>query len=177
MLIRLAQPTDAAGIAKVHTDSWRTTYHTIVPAEHLAKLDCAQREKKWFDALSTTSNQYIYVAEDISQGIVGFVSGGPEREINSSYSGELYAIYLLASHQRQGIGTLLTTALVQRLIDQKLHSMRVWVLSENPSRFFYEKLGGKPAGEKKVQIGGTDLLEIAYGWNDTQLLLELANNR
>jgi hypothetical protein len=34
MLIREAFPTDAAALARVHVDSWRTTYAGIVPADY-----------------------------------------------------------------------------------------------------------------------------------------------
>ncbi|EPZ52573.1 hypothetical protein [Alicyclobacillus acidoterrestris] len=36
--IRKAVPDDAAGVAKVHVDSWRTTYREIVNDEFLASL-------------------------------------------------------------------------------------------------------------------------------------------
>ena len=37
-LIRPATLEDAPAIARVHVDTWRTTYAGIVPDEHLAKL-------------------------------------------------------------------------------------------------------------------------------------------
>lgn len=36
--IRKAELTDTKGIAKVHVDSWRTTYTNIVPEEYLRNL-------------------------------------------------------------------------------------------------------------------------------------------
>ena len=45
MLIREASPTDAAAIARVHVDSWRTTYAGIVPADYLANLSYTRREQ------------------------------------------------------------------------------------------------------------------------------------
>jgi|GEM_PF-2746100 len=49
--------------------------------------------------------------------------------------------------------------------------MRLWVLGNNPTRRFYEKLGGRLLGEtKKEEIGGIEVLEVAYefyiGGND-----------
>lgn len=38
MKIRKAVLTDAKGIAKVHVDSWRTTYKNIIPDEFLKKF-------------------------------------------------------------------------------------------------------------------------------------------
>lgn len=44
--------------------------------------------------------------------------------------------------------------------------MLVWVLGDNPSRAFYETLGGRFLGEKDIEIGGVRLEEVAYGWTD-----------
>jgi hypothetical protein len=40
-----------------------------------------------------------------------------------------------------------------------------WVLADNPARFFYERMGGKRAGERDENLWGATLHEIAYGWN------------
>jgi hypothetical protein len=52
MLIREAKITDAAAIAKVHVDSWRTTYVGIVPTAYLAGLSHEQRAEEWRRTLS-----------------------------------------------------------------------------------------------------------------------------
>jgi hypothetical protein len=44
--------------------------------------------------------------------------------------------------------------------------MAVWVLALNPSRKFYEALGGQSIGEQEIERGGRPLVEIAYGWSD-----------
>ena len=50
------------------------------------------------------------------------------------------------------------------------------LLAENPARKFYERLGGQPVYEKPVTIGGMLLLEVAYGWQDVQTLVEPTEN-
>jgi hypothetical protein len=61
--IREARIEDAAGMARVHVDSWRTTYAGIVPDAYLANLTYARRENLWHDILSNTSgNEYRFVA-------------------------------------------------------------------------------------------------------------------
>src|SRR5947208_11025988 len=91
---------------------------------------------------SMSGEQFRYVAEEETGGIVGIASGGRERSGDPVYLGELYGIYLLQGHQRQGIGRCLTQAIVERLAQLRIHSMLVWVLAANPSRGFYEALGG-----------------------------------
>jgi hypothetical protein len=40
----------------------------------------------------------------------------------------------------------------------------LWVLADNPTRGFYEALGGRLLGEQPIQIGNDSLAEVAYGW-------------
>ena len=72
-------------MAKVHVDTWRTTYSGIVPVDYLAGLSCTERQSRWAEILRTnqaaTSN---FVAETENGDIVGFAGGGPEREANST---------------------------------------------------------------------------------------------
>jgi L-amino acid N-acyltransferase YncA len=169
MLIRMAQWADAVAIAAVHVDSWRTTYAGILPDDYLANLSYERRERWWRDTLSTPSGtEFIYVVEDAGRNVIGFAAGGAERSGDAIYSGELYAIYLLDRHQRQGIGRRLTVAVVNRLLHEGFSSMLVWVFAANSSRAFYEALGGQQVYEKSVTIGGVQLVEVAYGWRDIQ---------
>jgi L-amino acid N-acyltransferase YncA len=171
MVIREASLADAAAIAHVHVDSWRTTYRRIIPDEYLAKLSYDGRTRFWERRLAAMADgEFAYVAEDEAGQIVGIAVGGPERSGDPVYQGELCGIYLLESHQRQGIGRQLTLTIVVRLAQAGIHSMLVWVLAENPSRRFYEALGGQVIRQKPIEIGGVTLDEVAYGWTDTRLL-------
>ncbi|GAC1657406.1 MAG: GNAT family N-acetyltransferase [Ktedonobacteraceae bacterium] len=175
MIIRTATSADAYGIARVHVDSWRTTYQGIVPSEYLAALSYEQREKIWFNQLSDTEHKtYHYVAENESGQIMGFVSGGPERNHDPIYKGELYAIYILQAYQGQGIGQSLTLSLVETLIQANLNSMLLWVLTANPARRFYEALGGQLIKASQFEIRGVTIDEVAYGWLDIRPLLKEA---
>lgn len=167
MLIRKAHCTDALTIGRVQVDSWRTTYAGIVPADYLANLSYEQRGQVWGHHLSTLSGAAaMYVAETTAKEVVGFAHSGPERNGNTIYTGELYAIYLLAAYQRQGLGQQLTRAVVNGLLQHGLSSMLVWVLAANPSRAFYETLGGQQVAEQEITIGAARLTEVAYGWRD-----------
>ena len=84
--IRQAIDSDARGIARVHIDSWRSTYAGIVPADHLAGLDYDEREARWHRILADR-RQNAFVAEDADGRIIGFASGGPERSGDAAYPG------------------------------------------------------------------------------------------
>src|SRR5712692_5946303 len=163
--IREARCGDAAGIAQVHVDAWRTTYRGIVPDDHLANLSVARHERFWAEVTcDATRAEFVYVAEDADNQIVGFASGGPERTGHAEYKGELYAIYLLAAYQQQGIGRRLSAAVAARLLRNGFDTMLLWVLADNPSRRFYEALGGQVVMSQLITLGGVALAEVAYGW-------------
>ncbi|MGH7684453.1 MAG: GNAT family N-acetyltransferase, partial [Vulcanimicrobiaceae bacterium] len=65
-----------------------------------------------------------------------------------------------------GGGRLLFDAVRQSLRDAGLRSMLLWVLENNPSRTFYERLGGIVSGRKPDTVGDTAVTLIAYGWRD-----------
>lgn len=172
MIIRAARPGDAGGIARVHVQSWRTTYRGLVPDEYLSKLSVEARERFWTRLLEhPTADQVVLVAEDQSGAIAGFVSGGPQRDEALSYRGELYAIYLLEEAQGQGIGRRLMQGFARELHAAGYRDLVLWVLSTNPSRRFYEHMGGQFVATKAVEFGGAPLEEAAYGWPDIEVLL------
>jgi L-amino acid N-acyltransferase YncA len=163
--IRPAAPHDAASIAQIHVESWRTTYAGLVPDEYLAQLSVDARAQRWQQAIATLGpNQVILVAADEAGQVVGFASGGPNREADDVYAGEIYAIYLLQAHQGRGLGRQLMRAVIAHLLEHDIHSVLVWVLADNPACGFYAALGGQPVAEKPIEIGGVTLRELAYGW-------------
>lgn len=177
MLIRNAHPNDARAIAAVHVAAWRTTYRGIIPDAYLAALSVADRERRWAASLADTSGRTCaFVAEDDGH-IVGFADGGPRREGSPAYAGELYAIYLLASHQGRGLGRRLVAAVAAYLSALGMSSLLLWVLAENPACRFYESLGGIPVERKPITIGGVPLDEVAYAWTDTRALLASSNRK
>ena len=174
MLIREADQSDAVGIARVQVDAWRATYRGIVSDNYLASYTFEKRVERWRQILASQENQensFTFVAETEEKQIVGFASGSDAEEPSEGFAGELIAIYLLESYQRQGIGRLLVKAVAERFLLQQTPSMLVWVLADNPFRAFYESLGGEGVSEKQMEIGGTSLAAVSYGWKNLENLL------
>lgn len=167
MTIRPATLDDVDGIAKVHVDSWRTTYRGIMPDAFLDSLSYERRaEQRRNKMLEGGKKEWSFVAANDDGRIIGFALGGHERDGTPGYDGELYAIYLLDECQRQGIGRKLTLAVARELAAHGLTSMLVWVLADNSSRKFYEHLGAVEVARKMIVIGGMELEEIGYGWGE-----------
>ena len=81
MLIRQAKPDDSAAIAKVHVESWRTTYPGIVSDAVLDGLSIADRQRLWDDTLTSHRDaNHILIVEGDDGTIVGFASAGRERK-------------------------------------------------------------------------------------------------
>ncbi|WP_419881655.1 N-acetyltransferase family protein [Peribacillus sp. B-H-3] len=169
MRIRKAELTDAKEIAKVHVNSWKTTYADIIPDEYLNNLVYEGREKLWKENIP---NSEVFVAENEEGKIVGFSSGGKEKYGKyPDYTGELYAIYILKEYQGNGLGKLLVKAIIEEMQQNNFSSMIVLVLADNSSRLFYETLGGKKIDTIEVNISGKKLNELVYGWDNIRTLL------
>jgi GNAT superfamily N-acetyltransferase len=126
--------------------------------------DFEDRWRGWLQGVGDPHWAYR-VAELPSGRIVGFASGGPRQEpAYAEYEGELYTLYLLREHQRMGIGLRLFGSVARGLAEGGTYSLLAWVLACNPSRRFYEAVGGKLLGSQEIEIGGSRLEEVAYGW-------------
>ena len=171
MIVREAVAADAAGIAKVHVDTWRSTYQGIISHDVLDGLSYEDRAAMWTEALTTRrSDNHIYVAESDSGDVIGFAAAGQEREQQTGAVGEIFAIYLLKEYQGQGLGKQLFLEAARNLKREGYQSMMLWVLADNPNSGFYEAMGGAATKRKGIQIGQDTLDEIAYEWEQLDAL-------
>ena len=173
MIVREATPNDAAGIARVHVDTWKSTYCGIVSNDVLDGLSYDARQAMWTAALTTRrTDNHIYVVEADSGEVIGFVAAGLEREERTGKVGEIFAIYLLEKHHGKGWGKQLFVEAARRLKREGYESIMLWVLVDNPTRGFYEAMGGSASKQKDVEIGGDTLVEVAYEWEQIDALSE-----
>ena len=98
--------------------------------------------------------------------VVGFASCGPAVSGPAGFAGEVYTLYVLPDWQERGVGRALLGACFAALRSAGLGSALIWVLADNPSRFFYEAMGGTRVGERDETLWGVVLHEAAYGWPD-----------
>lgn len=180
--IRKATPQDAAAVARVHILSWRQTYTGLVPQSHLDSLNLETRTKNWRSHLETPGSFDVFLAAPDDGEVYGIAAAGKRRsggqasvEGSSSkgdgtaeYDGEVYLIYVLNEAKGRGIGRLLMRAVAESMRGEGLSSAMLWVLEDNPSRGFYERLGAEEFAKKTAAVGGADLVEVAYGWKDLQ---------
>lgn len=165
MIIRQAKLDDATGIAKVHVDSWRTTYKGIIPDDFLKNLTYEQRTELWRSNILKEEN-YVIVAENNNGQIVGFADAW-KRETNIvDNSGDLTSIYLLEEYQGKGIGKKLLRELFEHFKQLGYTKVFVEVLEENKTRYFYEYYGAKLVEKVQIKFGGKVLNELIYEWDN-----------
>ena len=169
--IRRAEAADAAAIAQVRVESWRTTYRGLIPESYLAGMSVEQSAALWRRVLTAPPNATsVFVAED-DAGVCGFASGLMLAEPRFELDAELSAIYLRADRQRAGIGCRLFTAVAAAQRSQGATGMLTWVIAGNrAARNFYERLGGELLVTQPFQWDGMDLVEAGYGWRDLTAL-------
>lgn len=173
LVLREAAASDAEGIARVMVETWRTTYPGLVDQNYLDRLSVADLKLRWVRILGERRHSNgVFVVEVPETGVVGFASCGRERDLDRTFLGELYAIYLMDAHQRAGWGRRLVAAGARWLEEHGMGSMLVWVLRDNlPARRFYERLGGEYVAETRRPLGEIEIDEVSYGWLDTTPLI------
>ncbi len=170
--VREARLEDAAAIAHVHRESWRTTYAGILPLAVIAEEAGRKSERAWRRRLAARVPEAAhFVAEATDDGIVGFASCGPARHRLQGLEAEIYALYVLQPRQRQGVGRALLAACAAHFVRHGHFGFYLWVLKANRARLFYERLGGEEIGEKRERLGLHSFAELAYGWHDPSRLI------
>lgn len=162
--VREAAPDDAEGIARVHTESWQTSYRGILPDTVLDRIDVGQRAESRRKILRDRA-VFQLVAYDVTHhDIVGFCDAGASRR-HVPYAGEVYAIYLAHRAKRHGIGQEMLERVQHWLVAQNMRSMIIWVLENNHhARRFYEAMGGQPGARLESRVGGYPVVELSYVW-------------
>src|SRR5215471_1182552 len=162
--IRPARALDARPIARLDVETWRTTYAGVLSASYLVGLSERRREAGWRGVILREPRD-VRVATDKTGAIRGFGSCGPNRG-DPFFAGEVFTLYVAPDWQNQGIGRRLLIALLRRLVVSGRRSAILWVLRDNPARFFYERLGAHQVRRKSLAVGGMAIEATAYGWRD-----------
>ena len=163
--IRLARPDDAADIAGIYVDSWRDTYAGILPATGLLKMSKTEHNAGWTRTIKASNlRSPVLVAADAKNHVYGFASAGASRDRSLPYEGEVYTLYVAPGRTGQGMGMALLSSVFRLFAKSNYRGIVIWALADNPSRFFYEAMGGQLVAERQHPLWGCTMREIAYGW-------------
>ena len=180
--IRRASRSDATAIARVHVETWQSAYAGLLPDSMLAGMSDVRQAAWWTRLLADPGEaRGVFVADDQDMGVVGFGSCGLVRDKPEGLDleeggrairvGEVYTLYVEPDFQNRGLGRRLLDALFRQLRADGCDTAVLWMLADNPTRFFYEGLGGQKVGEREDTFAGTDVDEVAYAWRDLDMPL------
>ncbi len=153
--IRIAgRPGDARAIARIHVDSWQTTYgNGLLPRQYLDRLTVPGLTRRWQKRLAYRYGGHgVWVAER-GGTVVGFAELGPCMQDDSllGFAGEVYMLYVHPDATGQGIGRALLDQALDELSDRPFYWAIVWVVAGNRrARAFYESAGLRPDGAERI---------------------------
>lgn len=174
--VRRARVSDAPMIGAVHVAAWRSAYPGILPDAYLAGLSVARHAAHYDMAIRIGQSVFVAVASgtDAPEGaralVVGFATAGRSRT-PSLAEGEIETLYMLDDWRDRGLGRRLMRAAAASLAGAGCRSAFLWVLRDNPSRFFYQRLGGREAARSTVHVAGRPIPQTAYVWDPIEKLL------
>jgi GNAT superfamily N-acetyltransferase len=102
--------------------------------------------------------------------VVGFASGGRARR-GGLGDGEVETLYLLDDYRERGVGRRLMRAMAAHLAAVGCRSAMLWVLEANPTRWFYQRLGGRAAARERIGFAGVEVMQMAFCWDPIDALL------
>lgn len=167
--VRRAVPADAVAIAGVHVAAWRSTYPGLLPADYLARMSIVRQSAHYEAAIRADVGVFVALADDPNR-IVGFASAVPARRTRLA-DGEVETLYVLDDYREKGTGRRLMARAAAHLSGLGCQSAFVWVLRDNPSRWFYVRLGGQERAHEPIRFAGTNLMQAAYVWSDITKLM------
>ena len=155
-VVPLSSEEEVRAKAYVHYAGWKEAYQGLIDQEY---LDARTLELSEGFALRAYREGYKTLLAKVGSRVVGFADYGPCRDEDLSDAGEVYAIYLLGSHHRQGIGTMLMDEALACL--DQCPRVVVWVLANNGRAIsFYRSLGFEFDGGKKELMLGAPATEL-----------------
>jgi ribosomal protein S18 acetylase RimI-like enzyme len=171
ILVRRATVGDARGIARVHVETWRSAYAGILPDSVMVRMSVDDKASAWRHLVQRQCGaEAVLVGAAGGNSVVGFASCGAAGPAPMEGAGEIHTLYVLPDWQERGIGRALLGGCFRVLTAAGFDSAFLWVLADNPSRFFYEAMGGKRVGERDEVLWGATLREAAYAWRNLDSL-------
>ncbi len=155
-LIREAVLADIPFLVRVYAQSWQETYMGLIPDDVLYNtITIGSREFQWQRTLANPKVKvFVALKANVLIGFCSFTVQGSEAEI--------LTLYLLKAFQGSGFGKQLWLTSLENAKSQGAKTLLLWVLEDNPTRGFYEHMGGCLDDIGSEKIGSTVLLVVSY---------------
>jgi ribosomal protein S18 acetylase RimI-like enzyme len=168
-IIRQAGPDDAAAVAAIHCESWRSAYRGILPDVYLDQEAPAERLRYWRAKLAAAKEGGFVLLAVNGGDPVGFVA--VSRPGEPGYDADIDSLHVSPDVRGGGVGRRLLGAAAQRLLTEGAGSacLRVYDANEAAARF-YRRLGGMADATGIDPFAGADMPDTRYGWRDLAAL-------
>ena len=174
--VRVAQPEDAAEIARIQLTTWRSAYAELLPAGVLESLDTAGTEQEWQHTLTAGPASVLVATE--GTWTVGFCAAGPAPEqetvaADGTVPPDAATVALVSTllveprWGRRGHGGRLLGTMAQRLAAAGMTRGVTWVPeADEASLAFFHSVGWVPDGTvRTLDAGGRPLRELRLSGN------------
>jgi ribosomal protein S18 acetylase RimI-like enzyme len=151
--VRRAGVQDAAAIALVNVRSWQAAYRGLVSDSVLDALSVEEREVRWRERLERDEGTSFTLVAEHDAAVAGFctVSVPSGDDDAGELTAEVGAIYVEPDLRREGLGSTLLTAALDRLRADGWREATLWVFAENDvAREFYGRFGFAPDRAEKT---------------------------
>lgn len=176
-LFRVAISSDAKAIGLVRVLAWQAAFKSLMPNDYLSALNPNENLDKLENLILEDKQTRVVVAE-VNSELVGFCILGQPRYEASVKCQEVWALYVLPTQWRKGIGEgLIRFAIGARQISEA-NRIELWCLEGNHNaRAFYSKAGFCDTGEIRTtsHLINEPLTEVLYRYSDCDDVQQLSS--
>ncbi len=160
--VRDAAVADAAAMAEVQRDVWRTAYAEFLPPEVLEALTVSTATAAWERAVTAAGDAHLVVATENDE-VTGFAAGA---------GAEVATLLVAPRWTRRGHGGRLLGTLAERLRANGAERAQVWVAEGDvAARGFFPRHGFRADGAVRTSHHGARVLRelrhigsLEVGW-------------
>jgi GNAT superfamily N-acetyltransferase len=170
---REAEASDAAAIAQLHADSWRSAYRGIFSDDYLDSRAYAERAELWQSRFAErVQKPFLAVLAEIDSQLNGFACVFPNEHL--VFGSFLDNLHVLPQRIGQGIGRDLLRETARLLLATGVSGgLYLWVIEQNTrARQFYKSAGGFEVERAILPTpDGGQVAEMRCQWPDLERLL------
>jgi GNAT superfamily N-acetyltransferase len=163
LVIRPAVAADEDAIAGLHAESWRGSYHGVLPDTYLDGPLADEMREKWRRRLASPPPGWLVLISTLDDAFGGFIAAFPDPDDPSrDLVDNLHVVPGLRGH---GIGAALIREGADRLAAMGRRRAILRVVESNAgARAFYRDLGGINAGARAFyrDLGGIEGARVSH---------------
>ncbi|MGE4071861.1 MAG: N-acetyltransferase family protein [Lysobacterales bacterium] len=176
--IRIAGMPDLEAIARVHSESWRSTYRGLIADSLLDQDLLGNRRTLWSQRLADpAAGRYTWLASVDGQPVA---VSSLLLDADPVHGSLIDALHVQDGFKGRGIGSALSLVLARKARELRAQQpLHLWVLDGNwRAARFYEGLGAIHLGMRyDDHLPGAESYDHRYGWPSPKHLIDRLSSR